>query len=235
MAAPAIAGMRNIISLPISLRISAGLTGSCCSGAFVQGRTEPNPDELERRGPFSRTLRVTRLGPFYQTCNILYPRGLLEELGGFDAPAYRGPGGEDTDLAWRAIERGCEPVYAPDALVFHAVADLGPVGKLRVAARWTETMSAFARHPRLRRVALHRRVFWKGSHYLLVRALLALLLPRRWHAVRRWLARPYLWHLGHRGRLEGGGLLAAPYFAVHDLVELTAVLRGAVRYRVLVL
>jgi hypothetical protein len=31
--------------------------------------------------------------------------------------------------------------------------------------------------------------------------------------------------------VEGGQPLAAPYFLVYDLVELAAVMRGAVRYR----
>ena len=38
---------------------------------------------------------------------MAYPRALLERLGGFDE-AYDF-GGEDTDLAWRAIEAGAEP------------------------------------------------------------------------------------------------------------------------------
>lgn len=204
-------------------------------GAVVQGRTDPNPAELHLLGPFSRTLSVHEAGPYFQTCNILYPRDLLERLGGFDASTYSGPGGEDTDLAWRAIEEGAQVAFAPQARVFHAVARLGPVGKLRVAARWSETMRTFADHPALRRQQLTYNLFWKGSHYLLVRALLALLLPRRLNPLRRWLAYPYLRHLLERGQVEGGGPLLAPYFLVHDLVELVAVMRGALRYRTPVL
>ena len=216
--------------------LAAGLSATVAhEGALIQGRTEPNPGELHLRGPFSRTLRVTREGPFYETCNIFYPRPLLERLDGFDAPSYSRPGGEDTDLAWRAMELGVEPVYAPDAVVFHAVARLGPVGKLRVAARWTEMVRVFARHPRLRERVLHRGIFWKATHYALLRAVVALFLPSRMHFARRWLAFPYVRHLVHRGRAEGGGLLAAPYFALHDLVELYAIVRGAIRYRVLVI
>ena len=33
-------------------------------GCFVQGRTDPSPDEVHLLGPFSRTLRVHELGPF---------------------------------------------------------------------------------------------------------------------------------------------------------------------------
>lgn len=202
---------------------------------FVQGRTDPNPEELHLAGPFSRTVTVHAAGPTFPTCNVFYPRALLERVGGFDEETFSVPGGEDTDLAWRAIATGARPTFASGAQAFHAVAPLGPIGKLRVAFRWTETMRTFARHPELRRQQLTYRLFWKGSHYLLVRALTALLVPRRHRLLRAWLARPYLFHLLDRGRVEGGGPLMAPYFLLHDLVELAAVLRGAVRYRTPVL
>ncbi len=75
----------------------------------------------------------------------------------------------------------------------------------------------------------------RGPHYLLVRALMALALPRALWPIRRWLAYPYLRHLMARGSEEGGGLVHAPYFALYDVVELVMVARGAVRYRTLVL
>ena len=206
-------------------------------GAVVQGRTEPEPGERHLLGPFSRTLRVERAGPYFQTCNIFYPRGLLERLGGFDADAFSEPvpGGEDTDLAWRAIEAGAPVAFADDALVFHAVTRLGPLGTLRLAARWSQTMQIFARHRELRGVHLTYGVFWKGSHYLLFRALVALSLPRPLRCLALWLALPYGKHLLERARIEGGGPMLAPYFVLHDLVEMAAVLRGAARYRTLVL
>lgn len=203
-------------------------------GAFVQGRTDPAPEELGNEGPFSRTLRVHDLGPYFQTCNVFYPRDVLVGVEGFDEQTFTVPGGEDADLAWRAIESGSSPVFAPSAQIFHAVSRLGPIGKLRVAWRWSETMRIFARHRELRGQLTHG-IFWKGSHYLLCRALVALALPRRAQPVRMWLARPYLLHLLDRGRHEGGGPALAPYYLLHDLVELAAALRGAVRYRTPVL
>lgn len=204
--------------------------------AIVQGRTEPRPDEIGALGPFSRTLRVRSLGPFFQTCNVAYPRVLLERLAGFDEQTFTVPCGEDADLAWRGIETGSATVFAPDALVHHAVNQLGPVGKLRVAWRWSETMRIYARHAELRRTNLTHGIFWKRTHYLLLRALLAFLLPRRAWPLALWLARPYVSHVVfHRGRIEGGGMLLAPYYALHDLVEVGAAVRGAIRYRVFVL
>ena len=199
-------------------------------GAFVQGRTEPEPGK--HIGPFSRTLRVTRLDPAFPTCNMLYPRAMLERIGGFDTNAFgREPGGEDCDLAWRAIAAGARPVFASDALVHHAVNHLGPLGKLRVAARWTTPMTAYARHRALRRASFTHGIFWKDRHWFLVRAALSLLLPARWLPVRAWAAYPYVQDLWARGKLEGGGPLLAPYFVLHDLVEMFAVARAAVRTR----
>ena len=204
-------------------------------GGFVQGRTDPDPAEGHFAGPFSRTLRVHQLGPFFQTCNVMYPRDLLERVGGFDEETFTVPGGEDADLAWRSMQSGALSAFADEARVFHAVSRLGPAGKLRVAWRWHETMRLFALYPDLRRVALTHGVFWKGSHYLLFRLLLALALRRAPRGLRAWLARPYLLHLLERGRIEGGGPALAPYYLVHDLVEMAAAVRGSVRYRTLVL
>jgi hypothetical protein len=101
-----------------------------------------------------------------------------------------------------------------------------------VAWRWGDSVELFARHPGLRRAALTKGVFWKGSHYLLVRALLGLLLPRRLRPVAAWLWAPYVVHLLERGRVEGGGAIAVPWFVLHDLVETAGVVRGAARARV---
>jgi len=203
---------------------------------LVQGRTDPISDELEAEGPFSRTLRVRSLGPNYQTCNVAYPRHLLERVDGFDTETFTVPGGEDADLAWRCFAAGAEAVFAPDAQAHHAVHQLGPVGKLRVAWRWHETMRLYKRHPGLR-AHLTYRVFWKKSHYLLLRAAIGLALPRRWwlRPLRFWCLAPLAPSYLERARHEGGNVLAAPYFLVHDVVELAAAIRGAVRYRTLVL
>ncbi|HEX8051933.1 MAG TPA: glycosyltransferase family 2 protein, partial [Thermoleophilaceae bacterium] len=203
-------------------------------GAVVQGRTLPDPAEADRLGPFARSLWVEEPGPYYQACNILYPRAVLESVGGFDAEAFPHVG-EDTDLAWRARAAGARIEWAPDALVHHAVVDLGPAGKLRMAARWTPSIRLFARHRALRREHLTRGLFWKGTHYLLVRSLLGLALRRRSRWLALWLGAPYVRNLLLRGVSEGGGPAAAPFYLVHDLVELVAVLRGAVRYRTPVL
>ena len=199
--------------------------------AIIQGRTQPDPTELVNDGVLSRTIRVERLGPHYETCNILYPRALLESLGGFDEQFGLSPGGEDTDLAWRAIEAGRRTAFAPEAVVFHAVQPLGVRGMLRVAARWSAVVRLFAEHPQLR-VTLERGVFWNVWHYLLWRSALALLAPA-W--LRRLLVTKHLLELRKRARQAGAGSWAVPFLLVYDVVECWSVARGAVRYRTLVL
>jgi glycosyltransferase involved in cell wall biosynthesis len=198
--------------------------------AFIQGPVSPIPAELPSFGPFSHTVEVASLGPNFQTANIFYPRELLERLGGFDETAHRRTG-EDTDLAWRAIEHlGVEPVWAEDARVHHAVMQLGPIGKLRLAWRWDETALSFKRF-RGRRRHVQFGVFWSPTHLWLLRAVLALVVPRRYWYLRLWLAAPYVNRLTNRR----SGPLVAPYIILHDLVEIAACVRGALRYRVLVI
>lgn len=194
-------------------------------GAVVMGPTRPEPGA--RQSPFTRTMLVERAGPPFETCNILYPRELLERLDGFDR-SFPLPVAEDTDLGWRAVRSGAPLVYAPDALVHHAVHRLGPLGALKAATRWHAAAPLFRRHPDLRRVQLHRGVFWGPPHEWLLRALLALLLPRRLWPLSLWLAFPYLRRLTWRR----SGPLLAPYIVVHDVVEMAAVARGALRERV---
>jgi glycosyltransferase involved in cell wall biosynthesis len=200
------------------------------AAAVVQGRVDPNPAQLHLLGPFSRTLEVHSAGPEFHTCNIFYRRELLEGLGGFDE-SFPLPGGEDTDLGWRARASGATIAYAPAAHVLHEVARLGPLPMLRFARRWEHAIPVFAKHPELRREQLHLGLFWSAPHAHLLRFLAALPLLRRQPTLAALLARPYARRLVAR---RSRGLLA-PWLLLHDLVELWAVLRGAVRNRVAVL
>jgi GT2 family glycosyltransferase len=199
-------------------------------GAIVQGPTLPNPAEAHDGGDFPRTLSRTRLGPWFETANILYPRALLDRVGGFDEEAFSGPGGEDTDLAWKAIYAGAPVVWAPDATVYHAVTRLGLAGALRNAWRWDETMLCFKRHPALRKELIWG-VFWTYEHLWLALAILGGVLPRLPRPARVALASAYAKRL-YAGRRTP---TLAPFRLVYDLVETAACIRGALRYRVLVL
>ncbi len=200
------------------------------SDRLVQGPVRPDPAEAHRSGPFSRSLRVAALGPYFQTANVAYPRELLERAGGFDEAVFA-TSAEDADLAHRCFALGAHAVFAPAALVEHAVHDLGAVGKLRVAWRWHESAALFVRHPAMKEHLTYR-IFWKGTHWLLARAMVGFLVPKRWRALRFWCFAPMAPAYLERARTEGEGRLwSAPYFFVHDLVEMAAIVRGAIRHR----
>jgi glycosyltransferase involved in cell wall biosynthesis len=209
----------------------SGLVAACRPHAFVQGTTRPDPGELTGSGVLSRTITSDTLGPQYETCNIAYPREALNALGGFDEGFGLAPGGEDTDLAWRAIAAGWNPRLAPEAVVFHAVHRLDVRSSLRVAARWSATVRIFSQHPGTRSMLYHG-IFWNVWHYLLWRSLLALVGPA-W--LRRWLLTRHLLELRRRARVAGSGAWAVPFLLMHDAVECWAIARGAKRYRTFVL
>src|SRR4051794_38261991 len=136
--------------------------------ALIQGRTEPDPRELHKLAAFSRSQAATGPGPWFQTCNIAYPRALLEQLGGFDETFWEAAG-EDTDLGWRAIKAGTRLIYEPNAVNWHAVHEPGALALIRSSQKWRLAVRNLARHPQLRE-SLHHRVFWKPAHERLLLA-----------------------------------------------------------------
>ncbi len=140
----------------------AALVTGLVTADLVQGRTLPDPDQLARSGPFSRTLRIEREDGFYQTCNVAYRRRMLELTGGFDEE-FRHPAGEDTELAWRALEAGAGAAFVADALVHHDVRPSSLLGALRDTPRWGSVVLAVRKHPALRK-RMHSRWFWRAAH-----------------------------------------------------------------------
>jgi GT2 family glycosyltransferase len=199
---------------------------------IVQGRTAPNPAESDRLGPFARWMDVPRQSPYFETCNIAYPRAVLETVGGFDHE-FPLPAGEDADLGYRALHAGAKLVFAPDAVVHHAVDHVGPHAILRTTRRAGAEMRAFKQHPELR-AQLINGIFYKTSHPLLFQALAALVMSRR-HRPALVFALPYLLHLRGRAKLVHGDERHIPFLALYDVLEVGSVLRGAWRTRTPVL
>jgi glycosyltransferase involved in cell wall biosynthesis len=203
-------------------------------GAIVQGVTGPIPREAELLNrPFTRTRSIPGPNPWFATCNIAYPRGLLERLGGFDE-LFPEALGEDTDLGWRALETGAHVEFAGDAVVHHAVEDLGPAGYMRHALRGADAVYAFRRHPGLRAQALRYGVFRNPSLARLALALAGLALARRWR-VAALLALPYARNVLGRSMASDAGPAVAPYLVAYDLAQAYTSLRGSIRHRTLVL
>jgi glycosyltransferase involved in cell wall biosynthesis len=207
--------------------------------AIVQGTTRPDPDEADllRRAPHARTQHIDPPTPWGQTCNIAYPRELLERLGGFDE-SFVEAAGEDTDLAQRALASGAEWVAATDVVTYHAVEALPLPVRLRGVWRWRYQAALVKRHPVLRE-PMPLGIFWKRSHALFALALVGAPLARRHPLVALALAVPWAREAlpsygdSPRGRLRAVSEL--PGRAALDAVEMTAVARGAVAERTLLL
>jgi hypothetical protein len=205
-------------------------------GQIIQGKTRPDPDELSiaLHAPHARSQSIDPPVPWAQTCNIIYPRALLAEVNGFDE---RMEGGEDCELAQRAIATGARLIGAPEVLTYHAVHASGLTGKLRSLPRWQHLAGLFKRHPQLRS-ELTARIFWRETHALVLIAAAGAIAARR-HPQAALLIVP--WALkakprygpGPRGRLRAASEL--PGRAVIDLAEVAVLARGSVRYRTILL
>ncbi len=204
-------------------------------GSIIQGPVAGDPDEQAmRRAPRPRTQAIELVPtPWAECCNIVYPRALVERVGGFDPHAVSC---EDTDLARRALAAGADYDGDPSMLTFHAIEDATIRDWTRASAKWSEVPWLLARHPELRG-ELYLRLFWKHEHFWLLVALWAGLraVRRPWWAL---LAAPWALRRGShgqgiRGRLRD--LLELPGWAVIDAAEIVALVRGSIRESVVVL
>jgi GT2 family glycosyltransferase len=206
-------------------------------GAIVQGATQADPFEVEvLASPHARTQRVKPPHDFAQTCNIAYPRELLERVNGLDEnlPA---PAGEDTDLAVRARAAGAELVAAPDAVVYHAVEELLLPDAIRLNFRWRHLAFVIKRHPELRSHFTHR-IFWRRSHRDVLMLVVGLGVARRFPPALL-LAMPWtrrrLLRRGRHKRALVAGAVELPGALVVDLCEVVAMCWGSARYRTIIL
>jgi glycosyltransferase involved in cell wall biosynthesis len=197
---------------------------------IVQGPTLPRPEELGDMSPFARTVSVTGPSPHYETCNIAYPRALLERLGGFDE-GYPSPAGEDSDLGWRAVAADASVRFAPEALVHHAVHARGPLAAMRDIRLATEGVQAYKLNPELKQ-HLTQGVFYRRTHPLLLQAALAVVLARR-SPLALAFALPYAFNLRGRCRAIGASpVTGVPFYIAFDAAEIAATVRGAIRHRI---
>jgi glycosyltransferase involved in cell wall biosynthesis len=208
-------------------------------GAIVQGATSPDPDEIDvlHHAPYARTQQIAPPTIWAQTCNILYPRSVLELVGGFDLEMPGNFAGDDTDLALRAIDAGADYHAAAEMLTYHAVLGGSLLQRLRSGWRWGDLPYLVKRHPRLRD-ELPMWIFWKRTHALLPLALAGVGLQRRsrlatllivpWAAT----AAPN-YTTSPRGRIRA--TLELPSRAVIDLVEMAALARGSLQHRSILL
>jgi glycosyltransferase involved in cell wall biosynthesis len=214
--------------------ISAAADGQ---GAFVQGRTEPDPAEVDRLYGLARSQSIVGPSPWFETCNMAYPRALLERLGGFDERFSAL--GEDADLALRALAAGARREYADEALVWHAVLSRSLVRAVVESRRRNTIPLLIAKHPSQRN-ALYMRVFWKRSHALALLAAAGIAYSPRSRlalvAVLPWLRSNTRWPSvrGHPRRIARHALHLGAQACV-DTVEVGSTAVSAARNRSLVL
>jgi len=203
--------------------------------AFIQGCTRPDPAEEDQLWGLAHTQEIVRDSPWHETCNMAYPRVLLERLGGFDE-SYGLLGGEDTDLGWRALELGAPKAYDPSALVWHAVEQRSFRQAIHEAARTRDQPAVLARFPHLRR-ELHLRVFTRRRHGLLLLALGGAVTRRRLPAALA--AAPYVVHHLSHHRMSPLSVARAmthlPVRALTDAVAIVVVARRGLRRGVIAL
>ncbi|HEX8067719.1 MAG TPA: glycosyltransferase [Thermoleophilaceae bacterium] len=204
-------------------------------GQVVQGATRPDPLEWEvGAAPHVRTLSIEPVGPFVQTCNVLYPRPLLERLDGFDERAIAG---EDVGLSLRARAAGANVVAAPAAVVYHAVESHPLPGILRENLKWRHLAYLAKRHPEVRR-DLCLGVFWDADH-LAIAAAMAGVAGARLHPALLGLAVPFVVRASRR-RGPGAAsraiaLAELPGAATRQAAEVLGLAAGSLRHRTLLL
>jgi glycosyltransferase involved in cell wall biosynthesis len=147
----------------------ASLAEHADAGAVLVGRTMPDPEDGPETSVLDRTIRIEECDGGFLTCNIVYPRAVLEALGGFDT-TFRKPFGEDTDLGQRAMAGGARADYVESALVYHAVHRPNLSQTIQERRRLPELVRLAKMYPQLRR-QLWSGAFISGYHERLFQAL----------------------------------------------------------------
>lgn len=207
---------------------------------FVQGCTLADPEDDDKRGPFSHTIEITSPNDHFETCNIVYRREVLERLGGFDE-RFPSAFGEDTDLGWRAREAGYRAGFSPDAVVYHQITASDWWRYMRFRRRRATFVLLCKKHPGLRKeltlnlfsnpsalaIPLAVTIGIVGGRLRAVGWLLALALSVRYVVKTVQAASP--------PPTRVGWLTVVPLHFVADLSDLWTTARASVRYRTPVL
>jgi GT2 family glycosyltransferase len=232
----------------------AALTASLDGGAgLAAGVTTYPEDQADRRGTWSYWMEDDGHSGHFSTCNVAYRREVLEAVHGFDEDGFRYRrqsggaarcvNGEDTDLAWRAIEAGFRPEVAAGAVVRHEVFPSSWRAYLRNVRRLEGLVLLIKKHPQLRaRFGIEWVYRTDDAAALAVLAGLVGLGSRRMRpfavlgtvAAVAWYVRIFRrFRIPPRGR--GGHLVAVPLGLVADAYAGLVMLRASIRHRTVLL
>jgi glycosyltransferase involved in cell wall biosynthesis len=188
------------------------------------------PREHPQRGPLSVYREILGPSPYFEGCNLFFPRKVLEETGGFDETLPLA--GEDTVAGWRALEGDREWVFDETTVVAHDVTERPLRWHLMMAFREGNTVDVARRHPEL------RRAFWRPwahrrSNVAFAAGAVGLVAAVRWRPAAL-ATLPWLWMrcppLTHHGAL--------PTFAfrlANDAAVCAGMVAASARNRTLVL
>lgn len=202
-------------------------------GAIVQGATMPDPEEAEiaRTAPHIHTQSIWPPTARAESCNIIYPREVLERCGGFPEDMLVG---EDTALAKAADSLGVACVGAPEVVTRHAIDEFTLPTIVRGSWRWQGLPLLIRRHPSVRD-DFPMGLFWKRTHAWAPLAIAGVVLMRRSRPAVL-LTVPYLIHAtpathGQHPRGRMRAILELPGRFAIDVSEMAALAWGSVRHR----
>lgn len=195
----------------------------------LQGATL-RPADAPKRGPLTLCREILSRSPYFEGCNVFFPRHVLEQTGGFDETYPFG--GEDTAAGWNAIEAGGEWLFDETTVVAHDVADRPLRWHLMMAYREGNLIDVARRHPRFRdsfwRPWAHRR-----SNVAFVALAVGAVAAPHWRPAAL-AAVPWLWLRCPRLTREGALPTLVHRFA-NDAAVCAGMAAGSIRNRTLVL
>lgn len=198
------------------------------------------PDPLSPLGPFDRSLWVTWENGLYETANLFVTREVFNRVGGFEAwlqPRIGKAMAEDVWFGWQARRVGARTCFCREALVHHAVFSRRPRDYVLERRRLRYFPDMAARMPELRERLFFARYFLNRRSAAFDAALAgvaAAALTRSPFALMAGV--PYGWMvLRQAGRPRRFAADVAAAGLAADFVGFTALVRGSVRCRTLLL
>lgn len=172
--------------------------------------------------------------PYFEGCNLVFPRPVLERTGGFDESFPFS--GEDTAAGWAAVEDGGRWIFDETAAVEHDVTERPLRWHLMMAWREGNLVDVAARHPSMRQQGFWRRWAhrpWNVAYVVGVLVTIAALVLLQPLLLLGWLPWVRLRRLPGWPPLHAARILVWTF--VHDGVVCVAMLKASLRNRILVL